>query len=66
MKKGLINLPPKIGKPAERALAAKGISSLNDLTCYTEKEILAWHGVGPKALNLLKAALADNKLAFVG
>lgn len=66
MKKDPVALPPKIGKPAERALAAKSISSLNDLANYTEREIAALHGIGPKALNLLKAALAGHQLSFAG
>ncbi|WP_437669119.1 DNA-binding protein [Sorangium sp. So ce131] len=50
-------LPKGIGKPATRALAAVGVSRLEQLTRFTEAALLAIHGVGPKAVGILKAAL---------
>ena len=50
--------PPGIGGPALRALAGAGIRSMSDLTRRSEKELAALHGMGPKALTLLKSALA--------
>lgn len=44
------DLPEKLSKPAQRALAAQGIGSLKDITKYTEAEIAALHGVGPTAV----------------
>ena len=55
---------PNIGAPAQRALANHGITSLNQLTKYSEAELLALHGVGPKALRILKQLLAEQKLSF--
>lgn len=55
---------PRIGKPAERALALAGITSLSDLTKWTERDLFALHGVGPKAIRILAEALAARGLAF--
>lgn len=55
---------PKIGAPALRALASVGIHSLSSLTGHTEKELLALHGMGPKALGILRAALHEHGLSF--
>ncbi|XYH93050.1 DNA-binding protein [Sorangium sp. So ce1128] len=50
-------LPKGIGKPATRALASVGISRLDQVARLTEAQLLALHGVGPKAVGVLKAAL---------
>ncbi|WP_437575146.1 DNA-binding protein [Sorangium sp. So ce887] len=50
-------LPKGIGKPATRALAAAGVSRLDQVTRFSEAELLAIHGVGPKAVGIIKAAL---------
>jgi hypothetical protein len=50
--------------PARRALENKGITSLEQLTAFTEKEILALHGMGPSTLPVLKKALKEKKLSF--
>jgi len=50
-------LPKGIAKPALRALASAGISRLDQLTKLTESELLALHGMGPKAIGIIKAAL---------
>ena len=55
---------PKIGAPAERALMAHGYTQLEQLTDISEREVAGWHGVGPKALGILRAALAARGLAF--
>lgn len=54
----------KIGKPAQRALTERGITTLNQLSDYTEKELLAIHGVGPKAIGILKELLTKEGLSF--
>lgn len=63
-KKQASDLPPKLGAPAERALAGAGIKTLKQLTKFSEAEIKQLHGVGPTALGKLRQALADNGLAF--
>ena len=55
---------PKIGAPATRALTGAGISRLADLTEFTEADIKKLHGVGPKALKLLQAALDEKGLSY--
>jgi len=57
-------LPPKLGAPAERALADAGYTSLSQLTSATEREIGALHGVGPAALRRLRDALAATGRSF--
>lgn len=55
---------PKTSRPAAAALAVAGIASLEDLAQRTEREVLALHGMGPKALGIIKAAMAEVGLAF--
>ncbi|MFD6158607.1 hypothetical protein ACFWF7_41980 [Nocardia sp. NPDC060256] len=57
-------LPGKLGKPAERALAAAGIRTLDDLTAWTERDLAALHGVGPTAVTKLRTALAARNQTF--
>ena len=57
-------LPPKIGKPAERALAHARIQSLTDLSQYSEQEIMNLHGIGKKAMAIIQQAMAANKISF--
>jgi predicted flap endonuclease-1-like 5' DNA nuclease len=49
---------PDIGKVARRELGVQGMTTLADVALRTEKELLAIHGVGPKAVRILKEALA--------
>ncbi|MET8873436.1 DNA-binding protein [Nocardia sp. NPDC004604] len=58
------DLPAKLGKPAERALAAAGIQHLSDLTSWTERDVAALHGVGPAAIAELRTALAERGKSF--
>ena len=57
-------LPPKMGKPAERALAHARIQSLTDLSKYSEQEIMNLHGIGKKAMAIIQQAMAANKISF--
>lgn len=50
--------PPGVGGPALRALHTAGIRSIADLAKWTETDLAALHGIGPKALKILQAALA--------
>lgn len=52
----------KLGKPANRALKNAGIESIDQLTSYSEKDLLTLHGFGPKALGILKIVLQENGL----
>jgi hypothetical protein len=55
---------PRIGAPATRALNNAGVLSLENLTHWTEDELFALHGVGPKAIRILREHLDDLGLAF--
>jgi len=58
------DLPRGIGAPATRALAAVGITRLEQLTSFSEAELLKLHGMGPKAIRLLREALSECRLKF--
>jgi predicted flap endonuclease-1-like 5' DNA nuclease len=49
--------PKGIAKPALRALASAGMTRLDQVARFTESQLLALHGMGPKALRIIKAAL---------
>lgn len=53
-----------ISAPAQRALAGKGISNLQELSAFTENDILALHGMGPSSIPKLRTALKDSGLSF--
>jgi hypothetical protein len=55
---------PKIGAPAQRALESAGITTLKQLTDVTEAELLQLHGMGPKAVRILRETLQANGLSF--
>ena len=59
-------LPVKLAQPAHRALAGAGISSLEQLSRFSEAEISRLHGIGPNALVQLRLALAEKGLSFRG
>ena len=58
------DLPPGLGKPARRALAAAGYARLEQLTEVGEAEVIGLHGMGPKALDHLRRALAARGRSF--
>jgi|CXWL01.1.fsa_nt_gi uncharacterized protein YdhG (YjbR/CyaY superfamily) len=55
---------PKIGAPATRALEAAGYSRLEQLTKISEAELGQLHGMGPKALVILRETLKEKGLSF--
>jgi len=55
---------PKIGSPATRALEAEGYTQLKQLTKLSEAELSQMHGVGPKAVRILKETMKANGLSF--
>lgn len=48
---------PNIGAPATRALEIEGYTTLKQLTKVSELELGQLHGVGPKAVHILREAL---------
>lgn len=53
-----------LSKPAQRALLHANIHSLQQLSEWTEKEVGALHGMGPKGIAMLKESLAQHHLSF--
>jgi len=53
-----------LSAPARRALEHNGISTLQTLSKYSEKEILQFHGMGPASLPKLRMALEEIGLTF--
>ncbi|GIN85879.1 hypothetical protein J6TS2_22650 [Heyndrickxia sporothermodurans] len=58
------NFPDKLAKPAQRALANAGLTHLEQLTELSEKELLQLHGMGPKAVEMLRKELEEKGLSF--
>ncbi|MEH1013689.1 DNA-binding protein [Micromonospora sp. CPCC 206060] len=51
------DFPPGVAAPARRALAAAGYTRLDQLAGVPVAELRRLHGMGPKALAQLQAAL---------
>jgi hypothetical protein len=74
MKKTFINDPQvqlpdsdllsKLSKPAQRALAQAGYLRLDQFTQLREDEVLKLHGMGPKAMEQIRQALAAIGKSF--
>lgn len=58
------DLPDEIGKTAARELAGAGIASLATVAEHSRRELLAIHGVGPKAVRILDEALQERGLSY--
>lgn len=55
---------PKISAPATRALASIGVTTVEQLADHTEKELLALHGFGPKAVRILAPVMDELGVSF--
>jgi hypothetical protein len=55
---------PKIGTPATRALQAAGYADLRQLAGVCRLDLAALHGMGPKALDIIEAALREHGLSL--
>ncbi len=58
------NFLGELSSPARSALEHEGITTLEKLAEYTEKQILSLHGMGPASIPTLKKSLASKGLAF--
>jgi hypothetical protein len=58
------DLPKSIGRPALTALSGAGLTTLDEVATRTEKDLLALHGVGPKAIRVLREALREQGRCF--
>lgn len=57
-------LTPRLGKVARRALTLHGITRYDQLPARSAAELLALHGVGPKAIRILREELTDRGLTL--
>ena len=53
-----------LSAPARRALEHRGIQTVEELSKYSEKEILKLHGMGYASLPKLRKALEESGLSF--
>lgn len=51
------DLPKAIGGPATRALTGAGITTLAQVAALADADLLAMHGVGPRAVRILRETL---------
>ena len=56
--------PASMGKVARRELAVHGITRFTQAADRSERELLDIHGVGPKALRILREELGSRDLSF--
>jgi hypothetical protein len=52
--------PKGIAQPAVRALNALGFYTLEDLEGVSESFLIEQHGMGPKAITIIKTSLANQ------
>ncbi|MET8121457.1 helix-hairpin-helix domain-containing protein [Micromonospora sp. NPDC005189] len=55
---------PKIGAPATRALNGAGYTTLRQLADVPRSDLATLHGMGPRALDILQAALEEHNLSL--
>ena len=58
------SLPAGLASPARRALAAAGITRLEQFARIREADLLGLHGMGPKAIQAIREAMATRGLTF--
>lgn len=58
------DFPAGLSAPARRALAGAGYKRLVQFTRVSEADLLKLHGLGPKAIRLIRAALDERGLSF--
>lgn len=49
----MTEIPTRLGSPASRAFAAAGYTTLEQLLDADSADLLALHGVGPRAIRIL-------------
>lgn len=57
-------LPDRLSAPAQRALGSARIASLKDLQKWREEDVAKLHGLGPKTLTALRAALKSAGMKY--
>ncbi|MDO8949821.1 MAG: DNA-binding protein [Actinomycetota bacterium] len=59
------DLPAGLASPARRALSRAGYTHLEQLTAIRESDLTRLHGMGAKAIGMLKVALAARAQGFL-
>ncbi len=57
-----VDLPRSIGRPATDALNHIGVTTLSQADELSDKELLCIHGVGPKAVHILREAIRNGQV----
>lgn len=58
------DLPSGLSNPARSALIAAGYTHLEQIAGVAQKTLAQLHGMGPKGIEILRAALAERGLRF--
>ena len=58
------DFPSGLSNPAQRALANAGYTGPDQLSAVSEAELKRMHGMGPKAIEQLRSAMAEHGLTF--
>lgn len=53
-----------LGAPARRALETAGITTIQNLSTFSESDVLKFHGMGPSSLPTLRSSLKEAGLSF--
>ena len=53
-----------MGKVARRELAVHGVTQFEQLADWSERDLLAIHGVGPKAIRILREELRSRGMSL--
>lgn len=56
---------PRIGRPANSALLVEGLLTLKDVAKFGTRRLSELHGVGPKAIRIVKEECAARGIDFV-
>lgn len=59
------DLPKGLSKPAQRALTGAGYTQLEQFAKLRKSDVLKLHGMGPKAMELIRQALEEKGLSFI-
>jgi hypothetical protein len=54
----------KLAKPAQRAIQNEGLTTIEQLSKYSEKEFSELHGIGKSAINIIKRTMDENGITF--
>lgn len=58
------NFLSTLSAPARRALENNGITTLEQLSKYSKKEVLKFHGMGKSSIPKLEKLLFDQNMSF--